>query len=385
VGQIDFETNGILRLTAKRTYANLNGLVETVSTSVIAAPMGFRYQHNNANQRSCVTLTDGSYWLFGYDRLGQVSSGKRYWADGGPVAGQQFEYGFDDIGNRASTGTGCGGRGARLRAASCSGSSSNLTGSVFLPKTPEPFTYDADGNLLSDGRWTYTWDSENRPIRMEALAAVPVSAKRRLDFEYDALGRRIRLDRYTYNGSAYVLQTRTKFVYDGWTVVAEFDSANSCLAGYLWGLDIAGALPDSPGGGAGGVGGLVLIRQPSPHHFPMYDGNGNVVGLVDATTGGPSATYEYGPVGEPIRATGAMAKANPFRWSTKPTDNDSDLVYYGYRYYNPSTGRWLSRDPIGEKGEPNLYGFVNNDPGGKIDPRGQDLWTINDPVPRPAN
>ena len=44
----------------------------------------------------------GSYWIYQSDTLGQVTSGKRFWADGTPVAGQQFEYGFDDIGNRQS-------------------------------------------------------------------------------------------------------------------------------------------------------------------------------------------------------------------------------------------------------------------------------------------
>jgi RHS repeat-associated protein len=51
----------------------------------------------------------------------------------------------------------------------------------------------------------------------------------------------------------------------------------------------------------------------------------------------------------------------------------------GRRYYNPSTGRWLSRDPIGEKGGLNLYAFVRNDPIGKTDSLGQDLWIINYP------
>jgi len=32
----------------------------------------------------------------------------------------------------------------------------NITGRLFVPRTPKPFTYDADGNLLSDGRWNYT-------------------------------------------------------------------------------------------------------------------------------------------------------------------------------------------------------------------------------------
>ena len=63
-----------------------------------------------------------------------------------------------------------------------------------------------------------------------------------------------------------------------------------------------------------------------------------------------SGQYEYGPFGELTRATGPMAKLNPFRFSTKYQDDESDLIYYGYRYYNGSTGRWLSRDPINEKG-----------------------------------
>lgn len=45
-----------------------------------------------------------------------------------------------------------------------------------------------------------------------------------------------------------------------------------------------------------------------------------------------------------------MAKLNPKRFQTATDDDETDLLYYGYRYYNPSTGRWLSRDPINEPG-----------------------------------
>ncbi|MCZ7640943.1 MAG: hypothetical protein M5U12_35755 [Verrucomicrobia bacterium] len=71
-----------------------------------------------------------------------------------------------------------------------------------------------------------------------------------------------------------------------------------------------------------------------------------------------SARYEYGPFGEPVRVTGALAAAQPFRFSTKWTDAETGLLYYGYRYYNPTTGRWVSRDPIGEQGGFNLSAFV---------------------------
>jgi RHS repeat-associated protein len=85
-------------------------------------------------------------------------------------------------------------------------------------------------------------------------------------------------------------------------------------------------------------------------YFYSYDGNGNVAALVCATNGAVTANYEYGPFGEVIRATGPMAKANPFRFATEYYDDESDMIYYAHRYYNPSTGRWLSRDPMGEPG-----------------------------------
>jgi RHS repeat-associated protein len=77
---------------------------------------------------------------------------------------------------------------------------------------------------------------------------------------------------------------------------------------------------------------------------------------------GKSRTCLEGPFGEVLRATGPMAKANPFRFSTKFQDDETDLLYYGYRYYNANMGRWPNRDPLGERGGLNLYGFVGNNP-----------------------
>jgi len=75
-----------------------------------------------------------------------------------------------------------------------------------------------------------------------------------------------------------------------------------------------------------------------------------------------SRTCFEGPFGEVLRATGPMAKANPFRFSTKYQDDETGLLYYGYRYYNASTGRWASRDPGAYSEAINLYGFNAGDP-----------------------
>jgi RHS repeat-associated protein len=72
-----------------------------------------------------------------------------------------------------------------------------------------------------------------------------------------------------------------------------------------------------------------------------------------------------------LQASGPAAAINPFRFSTKYEDPETSLLYYGYRFYNPSTGRWLSRDPIEEAGGMNLYAYVENDPINYIDTDGR--------------
>jgi len=119
--------------------------------------------------------------------------------------------------------------------------------------------------------------------------------------------------------------------------------------------------------------------------FPAYDGNGNIMALVNAADGTVAANYDYAAFGEPIRITGVMARNNPFRFSTKYADDESDLLYYGYRYYKQSTGTWLNKDPFGEPGAmllqqprsnfnsgPNPYDYVDNNSINLIDPFGLD-------------
>lgn len=75
-----------------------------------------------------------------------------------------------------------------------------------------------------------------------------------------------------------------------------------------------------------------------------------------------ASSHCYGPFGELIRATGEKKDDFNYRFSTKYEDAETSLLYYGFRYYDPVTGRWLSRDPMQEEGGLNLYGMVENDP-----------------------
>jgi RHS repeat-associated protein len=153
-------------------------------------------------------------------------------------------------------------------------------------------------------------------------------------------------------------------VYDGWNLIGTLNSQLSTLDPFVLStLNLQLSTPFQPA-----------------THLVSYDGNGNVTALVNAADGSESARYEYGPFGEVIRASGPACGTNPFRFSTKYQDDETDLLYYGYRYYSASTGRWLSRDPIAEKGGANIYAFCWNSPVGKVDVLG--LGVNDPPVPR---
>ena len=204
-------------------------------------------------------------------------------------------------------------------------------------------------------------DEQNRLTAMTMKSGLPTGMiRKRLEFTYDYLGRRVEkkvLNSWT--GTSGTTATHLKYVYDGHNLIAELNgSNNTVLSTYVWGLDLSGTIQ-----GAGGVGGLLMVREGSKTYFPAYDGNGNVSALLDSADGSLDAKYEYGAFGEPLRVGGTtIAEDNPFRYSTKYTDEESGLVYYGFRYYSPSLGRFLNRDPIGELGGSNLYAFVENDP-----------------------
>jgi len=406
VGQITNRHSGAIRMTTTKAYDYLNRLtqISSASSAAYTLPVTFNYQYNTANQRKTNVLADGSYWVYGYDALGQVTNGCKHFADGTPVAGQQFDYAFDTIGNRTQTRTGGDQTGTNnLRLANYYANNLNqltnrdvppyvdikgaslytnavtvngqtayrkgeyfrkelgvnntnsalwtnivvaggqsISGNVYVAQQPETFLYDADGNLTNDGRWAYVWDAENRLIEMTNNTSVGPNYD--LKFAYDAKGRRIQKVVAT-NGVAY---STNNFLYDGWNLVSILNPQSSILATFTWGSDLSGSLQ-----GAGGVGGLLWSQSFTNNttqsvSFYAYDGNGNVAALVNALDGTTSANNEYGPFGETIRMTGTAAKNNPLRFSTKYQDDESDLLYYSYRYYKASTGNWPSRDPMDE-------------------------------------
>ena len=264
----------------------------------------------------------------------------------------------------------------------------------------EYFCYDADGNLIADGKptsdcntangaWAYTWDGENRLIRVEP-AGTPASGDKKLEFQYDYRSRRVRKTSYTHNGSAWIEDADLLFVYDDWNVVLVLDAndSNAVDRKSTWGLDLSGLSGNESVSGihnAGGIGGLLAIEDVNAgggsanSYWYFYDANGNVGQLIKASDRSLAAHYEYDPYGNTITATGPYSAANPWRFSTKWHDTElpgNVLIYYGYRYYNPRLGRWMNWDPIEEAGGLNLYESFGNAPTSRIDPDGRALiWS----------
>ncbi|UDQ98363.1 RHS repeat-associated core domain-containing protein [Lentisphaerota bacterium WC36G] len=90
----------------------------------------------------------------------------------------------------------------------------------------------------------------------------------------------------------------------------------------------------------------------------IADGNKNITQLINLTTGEIANKYDYSPFGQLAKTDENVE--NVFKFSSEYAEKETGLIYYNYRYYNPTTGKWLSRDPIGERGGMNVYGFVNN-------------------------
>ncbi len=111
-----------------------------------------------------------------------------------------------------------------------------------------------------------------------------------------------------------------------------------------------------------------------PHAYYHADGNGNITALI-ATNQTLVAQYHYDPYGNILGIAGPLAEANLYRFSSKELHPNSGLVYYLYRYYEPSLQRWINRDPIGQNGGLNPYSFLQNDSVNSTDPHG--LWVIS--------
>jgi RHS repeat-associated protein len=429
VEQISYPPGGF----SMRSYDDLGRLQSTTLVGPVGDVPDFHgYTYDAGSQRRQQVFAAGNYVIYDYDNIGQLKAAKGFERSGSGRLHEQFGYAYDAAWNLnwrtnnflvqqfgvnnlneltnvsrtlASTLTVAGatslvatnvkvnGMQAQLYsdgtfAREGYGLTNGLNGftaegwdaqgehattsvSVNLPSAVN-YSYDARGNLTNDGLRTFEYDAENQ------LKAVMVPSAWRSEFEHDGLLRRRVRREYTRSGGGWVKTNEVRYVYDRLLVVQERDTNSAPLVTYTRGNDLSGSLQ-----GAGGIGGLLArtdnllfaIGNPNAHAYYHADGNGNVTCSFDSS-GTVVARYSYDPFGNTLAISGTLANGNLYRFSSKEYHQNSGLVYYLYRYYDPNLQRWTNRDPIGEEGGMNLYGFVFNNPPELIDGDGRCLPAI---------
>ena len=216
------------------------------------------------------------------------------------------------------------------------GNSVNSVFSVFNP------SYDADGNATlvqtSTGAWSITYNGENRPVRFENAATQTV-----VDCAYDSQGRRFE-KKVTVAGTTTL---HHRYIYRGYLQIAALDltrAAHPALWFVTW--DPTPPVATRP----------LAIQKDGTWFTYGYDLTKNIC-EVFGPAGYIRTAYSYAPFGA-VTESGDVSQ--PFQWSSEVYDSELDLVYYNFRHYSPSLGRFLSRDPIEEQGGLNLYAFVGN-------------------------
>ena len=200
-------------------------------------------------------------------------------------------------------------------------------------------SYDANGNLLSDGSLTHGWNARNQ---LASLSGGAVAS-----FQYDALGRRI---------GKTVAGTATGFLYDGINPVQEL-TGSTPKANLLTGL---------------GVDEIFSRTDASGARHLLTDALGSTLALTDGT-GAVQTRYSYEPYGK--TTVSGTASSNSFEYTGRENDN-TGLYFYRARYYNPGLQRFVSEDPIGLAGGPNVYAYVGGNPVSRVDPTGKNWFPV---------
>ena len=362
---VTYTLDGADRL-QKKTYANgiegiytrnANGQAVTLEykrADVQLIGLGYNYNADNTIQSKEKIHAPGSSESYSYDAKNQLTGFKVGQLSAGNVANPSSEtaYAFDPMGNWDNmiiNGT------TQTRTHNQLNQITSIDGVNLL--------YDANGNLIDDGNKTYDYNTENRLIKVIRKADNQLLAQ----YTYDALGRRV---------SKTTPTKTTIFIYDGTSFLAlsELDVTGSTEKNFMWGMDINGGKDK-----LGGIGGLVEVENISlnRNYVCLNDDNGNVVTLADVNTGQVTGEFTYSAFGRLLNVIGPDAASHPFRFSSKYYDSEINAYYYGIRYYLPSLGRWLNRDPISETGGLNIYLMVINNPVNFIDPLGLKYEKVN--------
>jgi RHS repeat-associated protein len=396
--------DGAGRMIAKRYKTSASGHPTLVGFTTAFDRAGSKFYERplHAEERGSVyQLFDASSNLptAGYDSLDRLLQYKRgvlasTGGDGGNGGGSistpieltgtdaERSYGLDSLGNWRQTAfipAGASGQ-TEIRQHNLLNEITRISNPNATPAQINP-TYDVNGNLLNDGFRAYTWDALNRLSVVNRVSDGDQIAA----YSFDALNRRIR--RVVSNGGlpGTIPNGTTDFVYSGWRCLEDRNpfggggSTDTAIMQYVWGIYLDELLQMLP---------LVAVNDfpASSPLYPLQDLLYRTAGLAD--TSSPPVVreaYDTDAYGNTLifRNTSG-GSVTPINWNDSDTqvsfpscqfiftgqrlDAETELYYYKRRYYSPSPGRFLSRDPVAN--DLDLYRYAWGKPATRIDPLG---------------
>ncbi len=278
-----------------------------------------------------------------YDAADKLSNFKSGTLTAGniPTPITQLQLNYDGVGNRTST----------VRNAVTTNYTANTINEYTAITGAAAPTYDANGNMLSDGAHTYGYDYENRLISVDGGTTAT--------YKYDAMGRRIQ---------KVTAGATINYYYQGLFIIEERNAADAVTATYVSGADIDN---------------LLTMNRAGNVYYYHHNALGSVAAVSNAV-GTVLERYEYDAYGKPIiynntyTVLGASAIGNTYMFTGREYDAETGNYHYRARAYNPNLGRFLQQDPIGNWGDKgnngNAFGYVGNNPINFTDPNGHRKW-----------
>ncbi|MBQ9096708.1 MAG: hypothetical protein IJY53_10265 [Akkermansia sp.] len=256
------------------------------------------------------------------------------------VNGKDYEYTFDNIGNRTTAVEESSG------VAICTEYVANQLNqyTTISENGAAAFDslFDTDGNQTiiktTTGIWAAIYNAENRPVLFTNSESNTV-----VECAYDSMGRRA-YKKVTVNGEERLHQ---RYIYRGYLQIACIDltrTAHPALWYVTW--DPTQPISTRP----------LAIQINGTWHTYGWDLTKNILELY-STGGTISTSYTYAPFGL-VTIKGSVEQ--PIQWSSEFNDKELGLYYYVYRHYNPRNGSWLGRDAAGEDFSKNLYAYCQN-------------------------
>ncbi len=304
------------------TDQRLTSLTQTYANGTVLA--SYTYGYDSVSRLTAEVDNGGAPITYIYDGADQL------------LQAGAATYGYDPTGNRTNTGYQTG------------------PDNQLLSDGTSSYTYDAEGNRLTktagNDVTTYSYDNENRLVGV--IETVGGTLHTQATYVYDVVGNRIQTQEYTASGGAVT----TEYSYDGVNAWANFSGTGILQMRQLFLPGEDQMLARVSGGGAAAW--YLTDRQGSVRNIQGYDGTM----VLD--------TIAYDAYGKITNETNS-AQGDAYKYDGYMYDAPIALYYVRARYYDATTGRWISQDPVGlSAADPNLARYVRNDPVNNTDPTG---------------